>query len=190
MVRFDILYSNMKKKFKISKNNFVIDVESDGQNIFKHNMISFGIVNIVDPSLSFLGELYPVRMNDGGDLKARSISGVTWEEQLTYKPASEVMKNAREFVTDITGGQRARSWSDNPAYDFGWINTYMHEFTGDNIFGFSCRRIGDLHAGLLGDPFKTQEWKKFRKTKHTHNPVDDSRGNAEAMKVIFDNIGE
>ena len=28
-------------------------------------------------------------------------------------------------------------------------------------------------------------WKKFRKTKHTHNPVDDAKGNAEALKHIL-----
>jgi hypothetical protein len=31
-------------------------------------------------------------------------------------------------------------------------------------------------------------FKHLRKTKHTHNPLDDSRGNAEALNIIFQNF--
>jgi len=32
----------------------------------------------------------------------------------------------------------------------------------------------------------SNDWKrKYRVTKHTHNPVDDARGNAEALKTII-----
>ena len=41
---------------------------------------------------------------------------------------------------------------------------------------------GDLYAGLVKDARKASEWKKLRVTPHTHNPVDDARGNAEALK--------
>jgi hypothetical protein len=30
--------------------------------------------------------------------------------------------------------------------------------------------------------YKATEWKKYRISKHTHNPVDDARGNAEALR--------
>jgi hypothetical protein len=32
-------------------------------------------------------------------------------------------------------------------------------------------------------------FKHLRKTKHTHNPVDDARGNAEALLRIKDEYG-
>jgi len=72
--------------------------------------------------------------------------------------------------------------SDNVAFDWQFINYYFHRFLGRNPFGFSGRRIGDLYAGLMKDAYKATEWKKFRVTEHTHNPVDDARGNAEALK--------
>jgi len=71
--------------------------------------------------------------------------------------------------------------SDNPAFDWQFINFYCHRYLGKNPFGFSARRIGDLWAGFQKDASKASEWKKFRKTKHTHDPVDDARGNAEAL---------
>jgi hypothetical protein len=51
---------------------------------------------------------------------------------------------------------------------------------------FSRRRIGDLYSGLTKDYFAGSKRKKFRKTSHTHNPVDDASGNAEALLVIRD----
>src|SRR5207253_7684492 len=68
------------------------------------------------------------------------------------------------------------------AFDWQFINYYFHRFVGHNPFGFSGRRIGDLYAGLVKDASKATEWKKYRVTAHTHNPVDDARGNAEALK--------
>ena len=39
--------------------------------------------------------------------------------------------------------------SDNPAYDFQWINFYFWRYFGMNPFGHSGRRIADFYAGWL-----------------------------------------
>ena len=72
--------------------------------------------------------------------------------------------------------------SDNPAYDWQWINYHFHYSIGTNPFGHSARRIGDFYAGLVGDFRKTTQWKKLRITKHDHNPVNDAMGNVEAFE--------
>lgn len=71
--------------------------------------------------------------------------------------------------------------SDNPAYDWQWINWHFRHHLGRNPFGHSARRIGDFYAGLRGNFWKSNEWKKLRVTPHDHNPVNDARGNAEAF---------
>lgn len=76
-------------------------------------------------------------------------------------------------------------WSDNPAFDWQWINSYLHYYTGGNPFGWSARRISDFYAGLRGDVTETQAWKRLRQTKHDHNPVHDAIGNAEALERIM-----
>ena len=68
------------------------------------------------------------------------------------------------------------------------IDDYFHRFTGRNPFGFSGRRIGDLYCGLVRDMSKATEWKQFRRTRHTHDPVDDAKGNAEAL-LHFETLG-
>ena len=76
--------------------------------------------------------------------------------------------------------------SDNPAYDFQWINFYFWRYFNSNPFGHSGRRIGDFAAGLAEDFRQTQKWKRYRRTKHDHNPVNDAMGNAEALLKLFE----
>jgi len=75
--------------------------------------------------------------------------------------------------------------SDNPAYDWQFINYYFHKFCGENPFGHSARRIGDFYAGLKRNFYDTQSWKRWRKTEHDHNPVNDALGNVEAFEEIM-----
>lgn len=75
--------------------------------------------------------------------------------------------------------------SDNPAYDWQFINYYFHRWLGYNPFGHSARRISDFYAGLMRDFQNTQEWKKYRVTPHDHNPVNDAMGNVEAFEAIL-----
>ena len=75
--------------------------------------------------------------------------------------------------------------SDNPAYDWQGINYAFHKHLGYNPFGHSARRISDFYAGLVGDFYKTQEWKALRITEHDHNPVNDAMGNIEAFERLL-----
>ena len=88
------------------------------------------------------------------------------------------------WLTEVSKG-RPVFVSDNPAYDFGWINFYFWKYLGRNPFGHSARRIGDFYAGLCGDFWKSSDWKKLRKTAHDHHPVHDALGNAEAFERLL-----
>jgi len=160
----------------------VVDVEADGQIPHKYSMVCFGAV-VVEPSLAktFYGRTRPI--SDEFDEKALAISGFSREQHLTFDDPAAVMLAFRDWIRENTGG-KAVFISDNLAFDWQWINYYFHFFTGSNPFGFSGRRIGDLYAGLQRDFFAASEWKKFRRTVHTHDPVDDARGNAEALLKI------
>jgi hypothetical protein len=75
--------------------------------------------------------------------------------------------------------------SDNPAFDWQWINVGFWRTLGRNPFGHSARRISDFYAGLVGNFYKTQEWKRLRVTQHDHNPVHDAMGNVEAFARLL-----
>jgi len=168
--------------------HFVLDVEADGPCPGLYNMISFGLVSVFDPKLSFLGEVSAV-VDSPGIAGARNVSGISFEAQKAFRSPETVMKDARAWLAEHADGKRVSLWSDNPAFDWQFWNWYCHKFIGDNPAGFSARRIGDLDAGRRKEPLNTNAWKKRRATAHTHNPVDDARGNAEALRWILEQMG-
>lgn len=89
-----------------------------------------------------------------------------------------------EWLSQFGSGRKVFV-SDNPAYDWQFINYYFHLFLGDNPFGWSARRIGDFAAGLKGDFYARQDWKNLRRTPHDHQPVNDAMGNVEAFERLL-----
>ena len=92
---------------------------------------------------------------------------------------SDVFYGFRDWLAACICG-RPIFVSDNPAYDWQWINDGFHRHVGSNPFGHSARRISDFYAGLTGN-FHNTQWKQLRITPHDHHPVHDARGNAEAF---------
>jgi hypothetical protein len=95
-----------------------------------------------------------------------------------------------EFLKWLHGlepeGKRLTMVSDNPAFDWQWVNDGFLRTLGANPFGFSARRIGDFYAGLVGDFRRATDWKAFRRTPHDHHPVHDARGNVEAFEQMLE----
>jgi hypothetical protein len=161
----------------------VVDVEADGPIPHKYSMVCFGAV-VVEPSLSksFYGQTKPI--SEGWLPEALAVSGFTRAQHMSFEDPQKVIENFAVWLEQNTQG-RPVFISDNLAFDWQWINWYFHWFTGKNPFGFSGRRIGDLYCGMKMDTGLNTEWKKlYRKTKHDHNPVNDARGNAEALLAL------
>lgn len=164
--------------------HFVIDVEADGPYPIDYSMIEIGLVQVT-PKLdsTFYGNFRPL---EGAKFNPEALAAIgrTREETLTWDDPLPHIEAMRQWIEDLTGNTRPIFWSDNPGFDWAFFTAYLHRFTGDNPFGWSCRRIGDLYSGLTKNPYA--KWKHLRKTKHTHNPVDDAKGNAEALLAIQD----
>lgn len=160
---------------------FVVDVESDGPCPGLYSMISFGAV-LLDGNhqTTFLGEVHPLE-GAARIEEAAAVSGVSREKHESFEYPGKVMKRFKTWIEQNNSEGRATMISDNPAFDWQFINYYFHKFVGDNPFGFSARRIGDIYSGLAKNLKASSDWKKLRETKHDHNPVNDSIGNAEAI---------
>jgi hypothetical protein len=99
--------------------------------------------------------------------------------------ALQVFTDFEQWLLSVTNGHRIFV-SDNPAFDFQWINYDFHHAIGCNPFGHSGRRISDFYAGLVGDFSNSQAWKRLRiTTPHDHNPVNDALGNVEAFERLL-----
>jgi hypothetical protein len=97
----------------------------------------------------------------------------------------EVFEEFEKWILQVTKGERPVFVSDNPAFDWQWINDGFWRTIGRNPFGYSARRIGDFYAGLVGDFTDSSSWKKLRITLHDHNPVHDAMGNLEAFERLL-----
>lgn len=165
---------------------FVVDVESDGPAPELGSMVSFAAVKVTR-SLSehFYAQMAPIC--DQWDAESLAISGVSRDEQLKSEDPKKVMERFAEWIQRVNEpGTKISLVSDNPAFDWQFINYYLHKFVGSNPFGHSARRIGDFTAGLEREWGASSKFKKMRKTKHTHHPLDDAKGNAEALIAMCD----
>jgi DNA polymerase III epsilon subunit-like protein len=160
----------------------IVDVESDGPIPAEFSMVCFGAV-LFDDALdkSFYAQTRPV--SDRFVPEALAISGFSREQHLGFDEPKVVMEKFEAWLGEYSRGHPVFV-SDNLAFDWQFINYYFHRFLGRNPFGFSGRRVGDIYAGLIKDAHRATEWKKYRVTRHTHNPVDDARGERGSIEEI------
>lgn len=163
----------------------MVDVEADGPIPGDYSMVSLGAI-VVEPALdrTFYGQLRPISEQWVPD--ALQVSGHSREETLAFDDPKTVMERFAEWLKAESKGQ-PRFVSDNNGFDWQFVNWYFHHFTGRNPFGFSSTNLGSLYKGVVKDAFAS--FKHLRKTKHTHHPVDDARGNAEALLTIKEQFG-
>jgi DNA polymerase III epsilon subunit-like protein len=163
----------------------MVDIESDGPIPGDYSMICFGAI-IVDDQLNktFYGKIKPVSEKWIPD--ALAVSGFTREETLKFDDAKSVMLEFDKWIKK-NSKDKPMFISDNNGFDWQFINWYFHHFIGRNPFGFSSTNLSSLYKGLVKDTKKN--FKYLRKTAHTHNPIDDAKGNAEALLIMKEKMG-
>ena len=157
-----------------------VDVEATGNSPINGTMTEFGAVDY-NTRQTFHGVIWESRPTDDNP----AVSVITGEQ---VAPLEAVMANFVRWL-DSLGRGRPIFVSDNPAYDFQWINAAFDAAGIENPFGHSARRISDFWAGLNRNWSNTQDWKRYRVTPHDHNPVHDALGNAEAFRHILEEFG-
>ncbi len=158
------------------KNLIFIDCEASGKCPSMGKLTEFGAVAYPAKS-TFHGviiEGYQSKENPN----TRIYTGKVFDEK-------EIFENFEKWLLEICGEERPKFVSDNPAFDWQWINDSFWRTLGRNPFGHSARRIGDFYAGLIVDFTDASSWKKLRVTKHDHNPVHDAMGNVEAFERLL-----
>lgn len=160
---------------------FSLDVEADGPCPGLYSMVSFALVDIFDHKKTFYAQIKPI--SDEFIPEALAVSGFSREECMSFPEASVVMQDMEDFLVPYQG--RKVIVSDNPGFDWQFLNYYCHKFLKRNPFGHSARRIGDIWAGHTGNFRNDSQWKKYRGTKHSHNALDDALGNAQALEKIL-----
>jgi hypothetical protein len=171
------------------------DVETDGPTPGDYSMIKLGCVlarperrsggvSSLVSSPIFYGTLRPV--SSLYEPEALRVTGVTRDQSLEFADPYKTVRRFVEWVDSNTVG-RPMFISDNDGFDFSFVAWYCHRFVGRCPFGHSSTNLGSLYKGLVKSTF--ENFKHLRVTPHTHDPVDDARGNAEALLHMRDVLG-
>ncbi len=154
----------------------MVDIEADGPIPGAYSMISFGAV-VVEPTL---GRVFSARLRPISERfapQALAVSGFSREQTLRFEEPAPVMTRFGSWVQGLGG--RPIFIADNNGFDWMFVCWYFWHFLGSNPFGHSSQNLGSLYKGLVKDA--SRSFKHLRRTAHTHDPVDDARGNAEAL---------
>lgn len=163
----------------------MIDVETDGPIPSDYSMICFGAVLVSETfDKTFYGRLKPV--SDKYIPEALAVSGFSREQTLDFDEPIKVMSDFKNWIANNCT-DKPMLISDNNGFDAMFISWYFYHFLGENPFGHSSQNLGSLYKGIVKDMFKN--FKHLRVTKHTHNPIDDARGNVEALLTIKKEFG-
>ena len=159
----------------------IVDVESNGPIVSRDQMTSFGAVVLNNE----LNNTFYARL------------------ECTKTGYKETVDYSAKIEQPIEAMTRFDNWlqqfkkhdnnnfvfvSDNPCFDWQFINYYFLTTIGRNPFGFSGRRIGDIWSGLKNDINDHHNWRQFVKTPHDHNPTNDAIGHAEALLQIINQM--
>jgi hypothetical protein len=160
----------------------MVDVEADGPIPGKYSMIEIGAVAVEsDLKNTFYGKLRPI--SDEYMLEALSITGYSRETTLDFNEPKQVMLDFEKWIHQVAP-IRPIFISDNNGFDWMFVCWYFHNFLGQNPFGYSSQNLNSLYKGLTRNLFGS--FKHLRKTQHDHNPVNDAKGNAEALLRLFE----
>ena len=165
----------------------MVDIESDGPipGEDEYSMLSIGAV-VIKPGLEdkFYAVMRPISKNF--DPRALEVCGFDRAETKDFPDPKFIMQKFYDWLIAKTGA-RPMFISDNNGFDWQFVNWYFWHFLGTNPFGWSSMNLGSLYKGMVGNTFKN--FKHLRKTKHTHNALDDAIGNAEALLTMRDEMG-
>jgi hypothetical protein len=167
---------------------FMVDVEANGPIPGDYSMTEIGVIRM-DKDLEhapwFHGKFQPLP-GANWDPNAYLVVKYDHAHAMTFRDPLGEMEQLDRFIKENNRGNNPMLVSDNNGFDAMFVAWYFHHFLGRNPFGHSSMNLGSLYKGLVRTT--RENFKHLRVTRHTHNPVDDARGNAEALLTMVNEM--
>ena len=163
-----------------------VDIEADGRIPGRNSMLSFGSAAFtLDKELvaSFSANLetLPGAAGDPETLAWWRKFPEAWAaaREAPEDPAAALPRYAAHLEALGRDYGRPTFIGFPAAYDFGWINWYLHRFAGRNPFGTSGFCLKTLGAALLKCPFREATKRRFPRRwfddlPHSHVALEDA----------------
>lgn len=159
----------------------MVDVEADGPCPGLYSMIEVAAINCDDPTHRFEAKLKPIT-----DLwQPEALKSISRTRGETFN-ADDPLVVMHAFATFLSQFDQPMFISDNNGFDWQFVNYYFWFFLNRNPFGHSSTNLNSLYKGYVKNTRKN--CKHLRKTKHTHNAIDDAMGNVEAFNTFRKNV--
>lgn len=162
----------------------MVDIETDGPVPSFYSMYEIGAV-VIESELTntFHTKIKLVTKNSQDSaLAAMKTTREALFNRVDAKSPSTAMSDFKTWLyynARVQKGFHPVFISDNPGFDWQFVNYYFFKYLGTNPFGHSSRDLGSLYKGFVKDWSKN--FKHLRKTKHDHSALNDALGNAEAL---------
>lgn len=163
-----------------------VDIEADGRIPGRHSMLSFGSAAFTiekEMVATFSANLKTLdRATTDPEVMAWwRKKPEAWNacRQDPQDPAEAMIDYARH-LKDVVGRHGKPVFIGFPAaYDFGWMNWYLHAFSGGNPFGISGLCLKSYAASILKCNFREASKRNFpsrwfERLPHTHVALDDA----------------
>lgn len=159
----------------------MVDIEADGPVPGLYSMVSLGAI-VVEPKLTrtFFANFKPI--SDSWNNDALQFIGLTRAQTLTYPNPETSLLSFYNWLNEVSGDRQPIFVADNNGFDWSFINYYFHRFQKRNPFGHQSLHVPSIFFGAMRK--LDDSYRKYRVTPHTHDPVDDARGNAEALIAL------
>jgi len=160
-----------------------VDVEADGPVPGLYSMIEIGAVAIM-PGLTrtFGAKLAPI--SDQWQPEALAVTGYTRADTESFPDPKKSIMGFDSWLYTLPKDGRLIFLSDNAGFDWQFINYYFWKFLGRNPFGHSSNNLRNIYNGMKMSSFES--FRGLRDTPHTHDPVDDAMGNAQAFQKMVE----
>jgi ribonuclease T len=174
---------------KVQELYISVDIEAAGPVPSVFSMLSLGAVVVGDPKETFYIELKPV--NDKFVPDAMKVVGRTLQDFAKNGHApKEAMTAFRDWIVSMAKAAKPVFVGFNATFDWAFVNSYFHEYLGENPFGFGGIDIKSYYMGMTGCSWEDTRSSRIRSelkgpSPHTHNALDDAVEQAEMFRRMM-----
>ena len=160
----------------------LVDVETYGPCPGIHPLVSIGAINY-NTREEFYVELYPDKIevvNEAFKIAESALRGGEVLAEKGMKMFYQWLMNQQDKIDDPLIFVSDSTW-----FDAAFINYYMWTYCNDNPFGHSSLSLVQLFKGMKKDT-RVNIWKLRPEGSHTHNALDDCRGNVVVLDKLIE----
>lgn len=166
-----------------------VDVETAGPHPLAYSLLSIGACLVDDPDTGFYVELKPVHA--AATTEALEIAKLSMEQLAsTGTDPSKAMQQFADWLADVIPADQVPVFIGfNSPFDWMYVNSYFHQFTGQNPFGHSALDIKSYFMGRMGVSWAETSM-NYLSPRYlagrplSHNALSDARDQAELFRAI------